>query len=45
MFENTFFVVAKLANTGDINNLQKTAVIDLNPTEDTRKIKAMQISY
>jgi len=40
-----FFVVAKLANTGDINNLQKTAVIDFNPTEDTRKPEAMQISY
>jgi hypothetical protein len=40
-----FFVAAKLANTDDINNLQKTAVIDLNPTEDIRKPKAMQISY
>ena len=44
MYENSF-VAAKLANTDDINNLQKTAVIDLNPTEDIRKPKAMQISY
>jgi hypothetical protein len=47
-----FFVAAKLANINDINNLQKNRImstirqiIDLNPTEDIGKPKAMQISY